>query len=174
MDVADPTGEGEPLIAGEGEGLAGRRCIERDVARDNQYQNHDGQGVDAAGGDGLLEDVDEGEAGGVVDSILDRWQAEEVRDKEDEGDNAIEDVGPEHGVGDVASGVFDFLRHVRGCVGADGAVDGRDLADHHAEADAGPAAAVVELCEDDLGVVSGREDPEHDDDGEEAENVDDE
>ena len=155
VHVADTAREGQALVAGKGEGLERGGGVEGDVARNHQNEDHDGEGVDAAGGDGLLEDVDEGEAGGVVDGVFDRGEAEEVGDEEDEGDEAVQDVGPEHGFGDVAPGVFDFFRHMRRRVGADGAVDGRDLADHEAEVDARSAGAVVELREDDFGVVSG-------------------
>ena len=122
----------------------------------------------------MLEDVDEGEAGRVVDGVLDGGEAEEVGDQEDEGDEAVQDVGPEHGVGHVSAGVLDFFGHVGRRVGADGAVNGRDLADHEAEAHTGPAAPVVELRKHDARGVPGRKDPQDDDDGEEAENVDDE
>jgi len=174
VDAADPAGEREALVAREGEGLARRGRVEGDVAGDDEDEDHDGQRVDAAGRDGLLEDVDEGEAGRVADGVGDGRQAEEEGQQQDEAEDAVEHVGPEHGVGHVAPRVLDFFRHVRRRVGADRPVDGADLADTQRQAHVGPAAAVVELGEDDAGVVSGRENPQHDDDGEEAEDVDDE
>ena len=80
MDVADPLGEGEAVVARKGEGLARGGGVEGDVARDDEDEDHDGQRVDAAGGDGVLEDVNEGEAGRIVEGGLDRGDTEEVGD----------------------------------------------------------------------------------------------
>ena len=114
----DPGGEGQAVVAREGEGLARGRRVEGHVAGHDEDQHHDRKRVDAARRDGLLEHVDEREAARVVDGVVHRRDREEVGHQEDEGEEAVADVRPDDGVGHVATGVFDFFRHVRGGVRA--------------------------------------------------------
>ena len=81
--MRNPLGEREALIAGESEGLTGGRCVEGDVACDDEDQEKDRQGVDAARGYRITEHVEEGVGGGIGDGVVDGLDAEEVGDEED-------------------------------------------------------------------------------------------
>ena len=109
VHAGDPLGEGEAVVAGKGESLAGGGCVEGDVADDYEDQDDGGQRVDAWGGDGASKDVDEGVAGGIGEGVADRRDTEEIGDMEDQAEGAVEHVGPEHGVWNVDAGVGDFF-----------------------------------------------------------------
>lgn len=76
VHVGDPLGEREAFVAGKGEGLTGGRGVERDVTRDDEDQEEDCEGVDAARGHRVTEDVEEGIGGGIGDGVVDGLDAE--------------------------------------------------------------------------------------------------
>lgn len=78
--MSDPLREGEAVVAGESESLARGGGVEGDVGRDDDDEDHAGEAVDAGRVDGGAEDVDEGEAGGVGEGVVDVVDREEVRD----------------------------------------------------------------------------------------------
>lgn len=116
--MADPSGEGEAIVAGERPGLPGCGGVERYVAGDNEEEDDAGEAVDAGCGQGVAEDVDEGVGGGVVEGVSDGGNGEDVGREEDEAHGCIEEVAPHDRDGDAAAGVFHFFRHVGGGVAA--------------------------------------------------------
>jgi hypothetical protein len=54
----------------------------------------------------LLEDVEEGIAGGVIDCAFDIDDDEQVADQENEGEDAAEDVRADHGRGDGTTSIL--------------------------------------------------------------------
>ena len=48
MDVGDPSRERQAAVSCEGEGLAGRRCVEADVACEREDDEEGDVGVNAA------------------------------------------------------------------------------------------------------------------------------
>lgn len=54
----------------------------------------------------MLEDVEEGVAGGVVDCAFNVSDHEQVADQEDEGEDAAEDIRADHCRGDGTSSVL--------------------------------------------------------------------
>lgn len=66
----DPARKGQAAVASKRERLTGRRRVERHVAGHHQHQHHDGQRVHPARRHRLVEDVNEGKAGFVVERVL--------------------------------------------------------------------------------------------------------
>ena len=81
MDSRDPVREREAIVTGKGEGLPGGRDVKGDVACDDDDEDEDGKAIDAAGGHDGLEDVDEGEGGGLGEGGVDGVDGEEVGDE---------------------------------------------------------------------------------------------
>ena len=86
MDSGDPSGEWEAAVAGEGEGLAGGGGVEADVASEGEDDQDCGDGFYTSGavGESLFQHVDEGVAGGIVESVVDAGDSEEHGDQKNE------------------------------------------------------------------------------------------
>ena len=115
--MPDPFREGQAVVARERKRLPAGRCVEGDIGRDGEEQDDHGQGVDAPNRHGVAEDVQKGEAGGVVQGVFDRGEAEEVCDDEEEAEQAVQHEGPHHSFGHIHACVFHLFGHVGGCIG---------------------------------------------------------
>ena len=191
----DPACKGQAIVTRKGKGLTRRRGIEGDVAGNDEYQDHDGEGVDAACWNRFLEYVNEGISRWVVDRVFNGRDREDKSDDEDEGEEAVADVTPYDGVGHISPGILYFFRHVgrrvRACMVLSAfqkvsettprldqltnrTVDGRYLADHERQTDGGPSSEVGEVAEHSRGRLPRRQDPQDDDHNKKAEHVYDE
>ena len=61
VDLADPGVKWKSFVSSEREGLTCGRGVVVYVRCDDEEHDKDHQGIDARGGEGLLEDVDEGD-----------------------------------------------------------------------------------------------------------------
>lgn len=172
VDLGEPVAEGEAVVTGEGEGLAGGRGEGRDGNHDDQEENDGCEGGGAScRAEGVLEDVDEGEACWGSDGFLEVANAEKVGYKKAKGHGDVENERPDHGSGNDCGCALDFLGHVGYGIRAEHDEHGGDLADHDRERSGRPAGAVGENGEHLSGRLLWGKDPEDDNDREEGEDV---
>lgn len=117
VDLGNPGGEGEALVAGEGEEVAGHGSEIGDVGADEEEDDDDEDHGHPGRGHGLAEDVDCWVEGGVHESDADVGDVVAYGKDGREDQAEIDEVNRHHGFGNGAGGVFDFFGHVCGLDG---------------------------------------------------------
>lgn len=115
--------------------------------------------------------MDKGVSRGRIDNGEDVAQAETKGDGHDKAQGAVDRGRPHDGFGKRERRISNLLRHVHGRVGAQQGVDGCQQADHERHAVGGPPAQVGDGAKDVRGGEPRGQNPQRNEDGEEADQV---
>ena len=154
IDMGEEFGKGQAAVAGKGPaepGLPRMACDEApDARRDDQGLEHDG-----AGGalQRLVEEGQEGAAGGGGLEILEAVHAEEEADGEEPGGDEADGDGAHDGDRNHFLRAVDFLGQMGGAVEAGEGVVGVDESDDEGDAVGGPAGVVHKIGKDEPGIL---------------------
>ena len=172
LDLGEEGAEGDAVVAGEGEELAGRG---RDVVHAAKNCHGDGDtGKCDGAGFGLRCIVHD------LDVRLPRWRSEHafyIADGEAEGDedqeaeDAVGNGGPDHGSGKRFRGIAQLFTHMCCGVRANKREDGSKLSYETRQPDTAPARVVLERAKNLFGLSLWTEHPHCDENGEETEYV---
>jgi len=97
--------------------LTGCRGVPGDVGCDDDYEDDDREGGDALVGHRSSEDVDERISSWIRESVVNAVDREQVGDQENDSHDAVGNVTPEDGDGNISACISDFLRNVGSCIG---------------------------------------------------------
>lgn len=112
--MGEELAEREPVVSGKRPGLPRSGYVKGDGAGEDHEEGDEAEDVGAGEGGGVVEDPEDGVAGGVVQGGVEVGDAEEVGGEHDDAEGAVEDIAPEHGAGDCEGGVSDFFGYVGG------------------------------------------------------------
>ena len=172
VHLREPAAEGETVVTGKGEGLARGGCERGDGNHDDQEKDDGCEGSGAClRAESIFKHVDEGEARGGSDGLLEIANAKKVGDEQAKGHGDIEDKRPHHGSRNDGGCALNFLGHVGDGIRTEHGKHGGDLADHDRECSRRPVSAVGENGEDVRSGLLGGEDQQDDNDREEGEDV---
>jgi len=158
------TGEGPQLTRSGGrDGKVAEHCHEDDDSR-----KHRSTRIRLCR---VVEDLDIWLSGGRVDDIVQVAQSHAKGDEDNPAHGAVDGSGPDHGPGQLLSGIAKFFGHMDSTVSAEQRNHHGEDTNDSRETVATPAAVVVKGREDFRDITSWTKDPKSNENGEETTDV---